>query len=239
MEVGKIKSLISKDCRAAKFDDTGPLGDGRMAGASLCASGRERWQSSVRLVKRMLRKNAVSGVFAEWLYANCHSFQPTFFLEAKMAFVNEGITGENLEQYGIPEIKRRIVSGHYSSPSTCTIAHERGISLIKAGEERDDDHRPTGLYGWVFMWHGHELWVETMRVITQLEDGGTGWPVWRLTKLGLMGGELRALGKARHLPPELVPHREEILKDFHDALLARMCSSTPDYELTLEIAEGV
>jgi hypothetical protein len=40
----------------------------------------------------MLRKNAVSGVFAEWLYANCHSFQPTFFLEAKMAFVNERMT---------------------------------------------------------------------------------------------------------------------------------------------------
>ncbi|MDR2165094.1 MAG: hypothetical protein LBO79_05600 [Zoogloeaceae bacterium] len=35
MEVIKIKSLISKECRAAKFDDTKPSGGGCMVDASL------------------------------------------------------------------------------------------------------------------------------------------------------------------------------------------------------------
>jgi hypothetical protein len=162
-------------------------------------------------------------------------------LERKMAFVNERITENDQERYRIPEIERRIVVSDYLMPGTCTIDHERGIYLIKAGEEREE-HRPTGLYGWVFMWHGHELWVETR---TEAASGGGehGWSRKLVTSLGLMGERVGMLGSRRHLPPELEPHREEILKDLYDALLAYksfgVLSSHTTYELTLRVAEGV
>jgi hypothetical protein len=94
-----------------------------------------------------------------------------------MAFVNERITGNDRERYRIPEIERRIVASDYLHSSTCTIDQERGIYLIQAGEEREipphtDVRRSTGLCGWVFMWHGHELWVEAKWLV---QGGGKRW----------------------------------------------------------------
>jgi hypothetical protein len=58
-----------------------------------------------------------------------------------------------------------------------------------------------------------------------------------------MGEKVGVLGRARRLPPELTPRREEILKDLYDALLAYKSSgvrsSCTSYALTLEMAEGV
>jgi hypothetical protein len=92
------------------------------------------------------------------------------------------------------------------------------------------------------MWHGHELWVETQ---TEGAGGGRNDPGWSrkcLTSLGLMGERVGMLGKRRHLPPELEPHREDILKDLYDALLAYKdlgaLSSSTTYELIFEIVEG-
>jgi hypothetical protein len=93
------------------------------------------------------------------------------------------------------------------------------------------------------MWHGHELWVETRR---EGAGGGRNEPGWSrkcVTSLGLMGERVGMLGQKRYLPPELEPHREEILKDLYDALLAYkdlgVLSSNTNYELTLDVAEGV
>jgi hypothetical protein len=165
-----------------------------------------------------------------------------------MAFVNERITGNDLERYGIAEIKRRIVPGQFFSSSTCTIDHGRDIYLIEAAEEREtppgqDGLWPTGLCGWVFMWHGHELWVEGKWLARGGESGGHRWGQLRLTSLGLMGERVGMLGRTRCLPPELAPQREEILKDLYDALLAYkgfgIHSDCTSYDLQLEIAEGV
>jgi hypothetical protein len=161
-----------------------------------------------------------------------------------MAFVNERITAEkDQDRYKIPEIKRRIVPGYYSGSSTCTIDHERDIYLIKAAEKGDWEHRPTGLYGWVFVWHGYELWVETELVEFRGGRGEPGWSRKRITRLGLMGNDVRMLREPRYLPPELEPRRKEILKDLYDALLAYkdfgVLSSNTTYELTLDVAEGV
>ncbi|MDR3158043.1 MAG: hypothetical protein LBU11_03325 [Zoogloeaceae bacterium] len=90
-----------------------------------------------------------------------------------MAFVNERITRNGQERYKIPEIKRRIVVSDYLRPSTCMIDRERGIYLIEAAEARED-RRPTGLCGWVFMWHGHELWVEARELARGGESKAPG-----------------------------------------------------------------
>jgi hypothetical protein len=159
-----------------------------------------------------------------------------------MAFVNERITPANQEQYGIPELRQRIVCSQLSGPATCTIDHERGIYLMEAAEERDD-HRPTGLLGWVFVWHGYELWVETKLLEFRGGRGEPGWSRKRITNLGLMGDRVGILGGKKYLPPELEPRRKKILKDLYDALLAYkdcgVLSSNTTYELTLDVAEGV
>jgi hypothetical protein len=161
-----------------------------------------------------------------------------------MAFVNERITPANWEQYGIPEIKQRIVASSYASSSTCTVDHGRGIYLIRVAERLDEERRPTGLCGWVFMWHGHELWVETKELARGGESNAPSWSIKRITRFGLMGEEVRVLGDACHLPSELKPHREEILKDLHDALLTYrtsgiLSSNYTSFDLKLELAEGV
>jgi hypothetical protein len=74
-----------------------------------------------------------------------------------------------------------------------------------------------GPCGCVFMWHGHELWVEAKR----LEQGGKQrrWmgPVAPYAPWA-DGRESEYIGGTRHLPPELEPHREETLKDLYEAL---------------------
>jgi hypothetical protein len=157
-----------------------------------------------------------------------------------MAFVNEHITGNDLERYKIPGIKRRIVPGQYSGPSTCTIDHDRNIYLLKVASQLGEERRPTGLYGWVFVWHGHELWVEIKTVEARGGRGEAGWSRKLVASLGLMEDKVIVLGEKKHLPPELEPRRKEILKDLYDALLAYkdcgVLSSNTTYELTLDVA---
>jgi hypothetical protein len=169
-------------------------------------------------------------------------------MEIRMPFVNERITGNDWERYNIPDIERRIVPSVLCLPCTCTIDRERGISLLKMSEQCEmrpgSDHRwPTGLCGWVFMWHGHELWVETKWLERGGESKGHGWGRLRLLSLCLMGEKFRTFGDKTRLPPELMPHREEILKDLYDAFLAYqevgIFSTLTSYDLQLEVSEGV
>jgi hypothetical protein len=58
-----------------------------------------------------------------------------------------------------------------------------------------------------------------------------------------MGNDVRSLGDPGRLPPELMPHRDEILKDLYDALLvyrvSGIFSKFTSYDLQLELVEGV
>jgi hypothetical protein len=112
-------------------------------------------------------------------------------------------------------------------------------------EQSGDEHQPTGLYGWRFNWHGHELWVEMQRLEWGGKAGEQGWSRWELRRIGSMKQEgVIVLGDNRHLPPDLESHRDEILKDLHDAFethhgLNGIDSRYSSYKLTLELAKGV
>jgi hypothetical protein len=159
----------------------------------------------------------------------------------KPMFINEPLTAENWKKYGLPAIERRI--REFTSPNVCTIDHERNIYLLHVAtqEHPDYDHIPSGLYGWFFFWRGHELWVELKRMEAKVEYGGPGWSRHCITKLCLMSERDDWMGNTRGLPPELKPHKEEILKDLHNALVVykKKASKHTTYELTLELAEGV
>ncbi|MDR1934076.1 MAG: hypothetical protein LBS49_00530 [Candidatus Accumulibacter sp.] len=161
-----------------------------------------------------------------------------------MAFVNERLSEStsNWAQYGMPEIKKSIVVTRYASPGTVTVDHERNIYLICVAEQTED-HRPTGLSGWVFSWHGHLLWVEQEALSHWGDRNGPGGGIKRITRLGSMDEMFVYFNRPRQLPDELKNRRDEILKDLYDALLAYkgsgIFSTYTTYELTLDVAEGV
>ncbi|MDR2689613.1 MAG: hypothetical protein LBB76_07635, partial [Azoarcus sp.] len=115
-----------------------------------------------------------------------------------MAFVNERITSANWKQYGIPEFEQRIVCSHFAGPATYTVDNERNISLIHLAAQLGDEHQPTGLHGWRFNWHGHELWVEMKLLVWGGKAGEPGWSHWELRRIGSMKQEgVIVLGDAR------------------------------------------
>ncbi|MDR1849761.1 MAG: hypothetical protein LBQ75_06960 [Zoogloeaceae bacterium] len=163
------------------------------------------------------------------------------FENEKIACYGDGAPRERWEQYGMSDIRQQVGCSQYITPAECTVDHARDISLIWVAEQRDEDHAPTGLTGWLFEWHRHRLWAEIRNVSVK---GGNGAPllvVRRLISLGLMGEEINPLGLRRKLPPELKPSREEILQDLYDALLCwgKTVNRHASYELTLDLAEGV
>jgi hypothetical protein len=159
-----------------------------------------------------------------------------------MAFVNERPESNEWEKYGSPALRG---IHEFSHPSTCTIDHERNIYLLYVATQMNPkyDHIPTGLSGWFFFWRGHELWVELEIVEGKGKYGGPGWARFLLSKLCLMSEKSNWMGRSlkRELPSELKPHREEILKDLYDALVAylQISSGHSICELTLDLAEGV
>jgi hypothetical protein len=163
---------------------------------------------------------------------------------SKPMFVNERFVDDDTYwgKYGVPAIERRVFE--FTRPSTCTIDHERNIYLLHVATQKnpDYDHVSTGLHGWFFFWRGYELWVELKRMEAKGEYGGSCWSRHCITKLCLMSEKDDWMGRStRGLPPGLKARQEEILKDFHDALVVykKAASKHTTYELTLELAEGV
>jgi hypothetical protein len=164
-------------------------------------------------------------------------------------FINERLIDDNnWEKYGLPAIERELRgflrAFEFTRPYLCTIDHERNIYLLHVAAQQNPkyDHVDTGLYGWLFFWRGHELWVEQKCLEAKGKRGEPGWARYLLSKFCLVSEKGDGMGESkRGLPPELKPHQEEILKDFHDALVAyrEATSGHTAYELTLELAEGV
>lgn len=152
-----------------------------------------------------------------------------------MAFVNEYISKEDMESFSIKKIDASIFRSGKTNSSSWTIDRERGIYLRCVTVGREEFSRESG---WVFFWHGNLIWVELLIVGASSGDKNSpGWARRRVTRLCLVGD-----GRD-HLPEALVSHREEILHDLYEALLAfkdgGVYSITTSYELFLEVAEGV
>jgi hypothetical protein len=161
-----------------------------------------------------------------------------------MAFVNEYASKEDIVKYQFKEIDKHIGIGQRTNATDWTVDREREMYLRHVAWQNGEDHQPTPLSGYTFLWKGYLLWMEVETVALNGKQGEVGFVRRRITQLYLMGDKFRQVGWSKErLPPELAAHRDEILKDIHDALLVYksggIFSSLTSYELELEIGEGV
>jgi hypothetical protein len=141
---------------------------------------------------------------------------PTEQEESSMAFVNERISKEDFEKYGLQKIN--------SAASSWTIDRDNDIWLSwirNSGDPREPGEDRSKSY-WNFYWKGHliRFWVK-------LADVKVDWALWRLLSL--------------EIPQTANPHRTQILKDIESAFLAYkdggIYAESTDFSITFEIPE--
>lgn len=121
-----------------------------------------------------------------------------------MTFINEKVTEQDIEKYGLREINKQFVKGDVSY--YWTIDRDRNIYLRDMGgnwQEPEQQH-------FSFLWKGHLLRIELDRSGGG-SFGGKGNTTWKLRE-----------GSARQniwLPDELEVQRECITEDLKDALI--------------------
>lgn len=145
-----------------------------------------------------------------------------------MPFVNEYISKEDFEKYGLEKIDQRfIVGGVYARD--WTIDRERDIYLRQVARGREEFMH---ISKWTFFWHGELLWLEVHSLSCVGERGGSGHAVKRVERLSSMGSPV--------LAPHLQSQREQIIADLTEAMIASkgggVFSTFSDYTLDLEVA---
>lgn len=117
-----------------------------------------------------------------------------------MGFVNEHVSAEDIEKYGLEQIDKRYRKAHFQP--AWTVNREKDIYLrwMSAGREELCDHEY-----FTFYWQGTLLDVETKRrgVGTR---GGKGESTWALVRL--------------EIPQNICDKKSEILLDLKEALAA-------------------
>jgi hypothetical protein len=161
-----------------------------------------------------------------------------------MAFVNEYASKEDIAKYQFKEIDKRIGIGQRTNATDWTVDREREMYLRHVAWQNGEDHQSTPFSGYTFLWKGHLFWMEMEAVEINIKQDEVGFARRRITQLCLMGDQFRQVSCSKEcLPPELAVHRDEILKDIYDALLAYkefgVFSESTTCELILETREGV
>jgi hypothetical protein len=119
-----------------------------------------------------------------------------------MAFVNEYISDEDRQAYGIEAIDQNFVTGGTSSRQW-TIDRGRDIYLRVVARGRDKvAHQST----WTLFWHGELVVADLSLVdITSSRNGKHGSVCYRLRRL--------------RLPPYLEAQRKKMISDLREALV--------------------
>jgi hypothetical protein len=120
-----------------------------------------------------------------------------------VAFVNEYISAEDRQAYGIEAIDQNFVTGGTNSRQW-TIDRARDIYLRMVTRGREEvAHQST----WTLYWHGELIVVDLSLVATSISsDRQSGSARYQLRRL--------------RLPPYLDEQRDEVMSDLRKALLA-------------------
>ena len=148
-----------------------------------------------------------------------------------MGFVNEYISKEDVEKYGLKEIDKHFIVGG-TNARDWTVDRERDIYLRNVANGGGAEPEIRNQTKWTFFWHGVPL---TLRLDLLTGGGGRGepgWSHWRL--VWVSGGD--------GLPAHLKSHKEIFLQDLKEALLAYkdggVFSSCTSYEVVLDVTAG-
>ena len=144
-----------------------------------------------------------------------------------MPFINEYISPEDAEKYGLAAIDA-IHKGTYARD--WTIDRDGDMYLRNVANGRHEDH---GKAIWTFYWKGTPLTLRMDGVDGGGDRGQPGWTRWCLIHVNGSCG----------LPADLKIHQAEIIEDLKDALLAYkdggVFSANTDYRIVLDVAEGI
>ncbi|MCW4454506.1 hypothetical protein OK348_06825 [Flavobacterium sp. MXW15] len=144
-----------------------------------------------------------------------------------MPFVNEYIPPEDEEKYRLAEIDAKFNGGNRTRQ--WTIDRERDIYFRNLSRGREEETRHQSI--WTFYWKGTPLTLRLDLLDAWGKVGEPGGGHWRLVFLNGTNG----------LPPALKGHRQAILDDLKQALLAYkdggVFSVKTDYTVTLDLAE--
>lgn len=142
-----------------------------------------------------------------------------------MGFVNERISQEDREKYGLDEVDAWIKKTARVRNRDWTIDHEREIYLREIDRGREESSHKTT---WHFYWKGELMMVCLELLATGGERGGHGWSRYRLVDCYLEGS---------FIPKKMQQMREEIVADLKAALVAYgdggIYSTTTSHETTL------
>ena len=147
-----------------------------------------------------------------------------------MAFVNEYISDEDFEKYGLAEIDKKFIVGA-TNADDWTIDRERGIYLRNIAQGGGNEPEISNRTTWTFYWHDEPITLRLDLIDGGGKRGGPAWGHWRL--VWVRGGH--------GLPEHLKPYKAEFLSDLEAALLAYkdggIYSASIDYKLALDIGE--
>jgi hypothetical protein len=148
-----------------------------------------------------------------------------------MAFVNEFISAEDVEKYGLKTIDQKFIVGG-TNARDWTIDREREIYLrnvaIGGGAEPEIRNQTK----WTFYWRGTPLTLRLDLLDAGGEPGEPGWSHWKLVWVNGSYG----------LPENLKSCKVQILEDLRAALVACQglggvySAGYSDYSVTLDIA---
>jgi hypothetical protein len=139
-----------------------------------------------------------------------------------MAFVNEYITDQDRQKYGLDAIDGSPAMRGRAPSRSWTIDQDRSIYLryIGCGREEFGNHST-----WHFFWDEQLLTIDLVLLQAGGNPGGPCWSKKRILKLPL--------------PPQLEAKRDEIIADLREALVAYkdggVFSKSTTYTLTLDV----
>ena len=119
-----------------------------------------------------------------------------------MAFVNECISKEDYEKYGLNEVNKRFVVGG-TKARDWTVDHERNIYLRNVANGREEFRH---ISTWTLYWNGNLIPLELHMVDSGGEYKGACWSHKKIQHLWL--------------PDHLKGKRDEVIEILREALLA-------------------
>lgn len=154
-----------------------------------------------------------------------------------MAFVNEYISQEDIEKYGISEIQKYF---RYRGRDW-TADHEREMYLMCVDNGMGPDGA-TGEQEWIFIWHGYSLWLQIKIIDTKAARNEAGWVHYKVTTIGVYDQSKSRLFPAKLLDEEMNNQRKIIFDNLKEALTAYkgscVFSTLSDFEVTLDVELG-
>lgn len=145
-----------------------------------------------------------------------------------MPFINEFISAEDAENYGLKAIDQTFIVGG-TNARDWTIDRERNIYLRNVAHGGGTDPEVSNQMKWSFYWQGELL---TLRLDLMDGGGARGEPGWSHWKLVMING-------SQGLPEYLRTKRPQFIADLKEALIAYKdfgaYSSNTEYSIVFEI----